>query len=142
MSWQQLCTKKRIFFFALNPTNIRQCSLLSLFRSLCNISHSTAPQVPLLRDVVGQLPLAVLARRSRTFGTYTAVDDAAVALVVAVRSVVVGICVGGACTWLEKAGRRSVGDVLLGVIADRAGTLVGAGVAVVEEFLWRVLVCS
>ena len=88
--------------------------------------------MPLLRDIVGQLPLAVLARRSRTFGTDTAVNDAGIALVVAICSVVVRVCVGCPCTWLEKAGRRSVGDVLLGVVADRAGTLVGAGVAVVE----------
>ena len=93
-----------------------------------------------LRDV-GQLPLAVLARRSRTFGTHTTVDDASVALPVAIRSVVVGVSVGCTCTRLEKAGGRSVRNALLGVVANRTGTLVAAGVAVIEEFLWRVSVC-
>ena len=93
-----------------------------------------------LRDV-GQLPLAVLARRSRAFGTHTTINDTSVALAVAIRCVVVRVSVGCTCTWLEKAGSRSVRNALLWVVANRAGTLVAAGVAVVEEFLWRVSVC-
>ena len=121
----------------LNPT-IRQCSL-SFFSSLGGLNQSTGPQVPL--SDVRQLPLAVLARRSRTFGTHTTVDDTSVALPVAIRSVVVRVSVGCTCTRLEKAGSGSVRNALLWVVADRAGTLVAAGVAVVEEFLWRVSVC-
>ena len=81
---------------------------------------------------VRQLPLAVLARRSGTFGTHTTIDDTSVALPVAIRSVVVRVSVGCTCTWLEKAGSRSVRNALLGVVANRAGALVAAGVPVVE----------
>ena len=81
-----------------------------------------------------QLPLAVLARRSGTVGAHATVDDTRVALPVAVRGVVVGVSVGRPLTRLEEAGSRSVGDALLRVVAYRAGTLVAAGVAVVEEF--------
>ena len=81
---------------------------------------------------VRQLPFAVLTRRSRAFGTNTTIDDTGVALSVAIRSIVVGVSIGCTCTWLEKAGSRSVRNALLGVVANRAGALVAAGVPVVE----------
>lgn len=89
----------------------------------------------LLRRAFGQqLALSVLACRSRTFGTHATIDHTGVALPVAIGGVVVGV--GVCCTGarLEKRGSGTVGDALCRVVADRAGTFITAGVAIVEEF--------
>ena len=104
--------------------------LLKRFRS--DLATAAAPEVP--PRGAGQLPLAVLAGRRGAFGTYAAVDDAAVALAVAVGQIVLGVGVSGAGARLEKGRRGSVGDALFWVVAYRAGTLVRACVACVEEF--------
>ena len=64
----------------------------------------------------------MLACRSRTFGTHTAVDDTSVALPVAIRRVVVGEGVGCAGARFEKGGRGAVGHALFWVVADWTGT--------------------
>lgn len=95
------------------------------------------------RKYIGQLPLAVLALRGGTCGTDAAVDDAGVALPVAIGRVVVGVSIGCAGARFEEGGSGAVGDVLLWVVAYGARTLFGAGVAVVEK-CWgrRVSVCG
>lgn len=99
--------------------------------------HPTIPEMLLRRGTRQQLALSVLACRSRTSGTHATINHTGVALPVAIGGVVVGV--GVCCTGarLEKWGSRTVGDALFRVVADRAGTLVTAGVAVVEEFWWR-----
>ena len=89
---------------------------------------------------IRQLPFAVLTCRSRASSTHTTIDHASVALPVAVCRIVVRVSVSRASTWLKKVGSRSVRNTLFGVVANRAGTLVTAGVAVVEELLRRVSV--
>ena len=100
---------------------------------------STAPKMP---PSLGQLALAGLAGRSRTFGTHTTVDHTTVALSVAIRSVIVRVGVGCTCARFEKGRSRSVRNALFRIIANWAGTLVTAGMTVVEECLWRELVCE
>ena len=71
---------------------------------------------------IRHLPLPMLACRSRTFGTHTAVDNTSVALPVAIRRVVVGIGVRCAGARFEKGGRGAVGHALFWVVADWTGT--------------------
>lgn len=74
---------------------------------------------------------------SRAWSTHATIYDTSVALLVAVRSIIVWVGVCGACTRFEKGGSRPVWDVLFWIVADRAGTLIAAGVSVFEEFWWR-----
>lgn len=109
----------------------------SVFRSLFFFSfdlHPTVPEVLLRGAIRQQLALAVLAGRSGTFGTHATIDHTSVALPVAIGGVIVGV--GVCCTGarLEKGRSGTVRDALFRVIADWAGTLVAAGVAIIEEF--------
>ncbi len=87
-------------------------------------------------ESIGQLPLAVLSCWSWAFGTHAAVDHTGVTLPIAVGIIIVRVGVGCTCTGLEKGRSRSVRNPLFWVIANGAGTLVAACVAIVEE-LWR-----
>lgn len=75
----------------------------------------------------------MLAGRSGTSSTDATVDHTGVALPIAIGGVVVGVSVCCTGARLEKGRRGTVGDVLCRVVADRAGTFVTAGVAIVEE---------
>lgn len=81
-----------------------------------------------------RLSLAVLACRSRAFSTHATVDYTSVALPVAIRSAIIREGVGCTRTWLKKRGSRSARNALSWVVANRAGTLMIAGVAVIKKF--------
>lgn len=83
---------------------------------------------------IRQLLLAVLTSWSWAFSTHTTVNDTSVALPVAIRSVIVRVGVGCTCTRLEKRGSRFVRNALFWVVTNRAGTLIIADVASIEEF--------
>ena len=80
---------------------------------------------------------STLTRWSRAFRTHTTFDHTRIALPVAVRSIVVRVSVRRTSARCEKGSSRSVWDTLFWVVANRAGTLIFTGVAVVEEFWWR-----
>ena len=115
------------------------CSLL-FPRSFSCLELSTAPKVSPRHS--RQLALAVLAGRSRTFGAHTTVDHTTVALPVAIRSVIVRVGVGCTCTRFEKGCSRSVRNALFRIVANWTGTLVTAGMTVVEECLSLESVCG
>lgn len=115
------------------------CSLL-FSRSFSCLESSTAPQRSPRH--FRQLALTVLTGRSRTFGTHTTVDHTTVALPVAIRSVIVRVGVGCTSTRLEKGCSRSIRNALFRIVANWTGTLVTAGMAVVEECLSRESVCE
>ena len=83
---------------------------------------------------IRQLPLAVLTSWSWAFSTHRTVDYTSVALPVAVRSVIVRVGVGCTRTRLEKRGSRFVRNASFWVVTNRAGTLILADVASIEEF--------
>ena len=83
---------------------------------------------------IRQLLLAVVTSWSWAFSTHTTVDYTSVALPVAVRSVIVRVGIGYTCTRLEKCGSRLVRNALFWVVTNRAGTLILADVASIEEF--------